>query len=286
MAGNILNIGEFAQPIDRLIEKTSEAIGGYLRPWQTIRVARAEADAKIVHARADLKIRNLEDRAANRSRREETLKQANMEKIVANAAGDLSADSKPESMSNDWLLNFFDKARLISESEMQAIWGRLLASEANAPGTFSKRTINILASMDYREAKAFSDLCRLVWKIGDQATPVLFEFDDNAASSAGVSLESAQDLMGAGLISMSVGFGSGFSIGDIKDSDRLVYRDSTYRVAKWQNVSKSEIPVGIILFTSSGAELASICNVEAIDGFEDEVLAKWNSRAIEVEKIS
>ena len=35
-------------------------------------------------------------------------------------------------MEEDWIANFFDKCRIVSDSEMQSLWARVLAGEANA----------------------------------------------------------------------------------------------------------------------------------------------------------
>ena len=61
-----------------------------------------------------------------------------MEDITAKAVPQLNKNEKPESMENDWIVNFFDKSRIVSDNEMQQLWSRILAGEANAHGTYSK----------------------------------------------------------------------------------------------------------------------------------------------------
>jgi hypothetical protein len=36
--------------------------------------------------------------------------------------------------------------------EMQNLWAQVLAGEANSPGTYSKRTVNFLSSLDKKDA--------------------------------------------------------------------------------------------------------------------------------------
>jgi hypothetical protein len=46
-SGSIVNIGDLTKPATVLIEMISDAIGGVARPWQILRVARAEAEAQV-----------------------------------------------------------------------------------------------------------------------------------------------------------------------------------------------------------------------------------------------
>ena len=75
----------------------------------------------------------------------------------------LNQETQPESMEDDWIANFFDKCRIVSDSDMQTLWGRVLAGEANAPGTYSKRTVNLLSDFDKSDAELFTKLCGLGW---------------------------------------------------------------------------------------------------------------------------
>ena len=65
-------------------------------------------------------------------------------------------------ISVDWRANYFDKCRIVHDDEMQTLWAKILAGEANKPGTYSKRTVNFVADMDKREAELFTNLCQYV----------------------------------------------------------------------------------------------------------------------------
>ncbi len=54
---------------------------------------------------------------------------------------------------------------MISDEQMQALWAKILAGEANGPGRFSKKTVNIVASLDKSDAEAFTTLCGFAIKI-------------------------------------------------------------------------------------------------------------------------
>ena len=162
----LANLGDLTKPATVLIEKVSEAVGGLAAPWQIRRVAQAEADAEAIKAltrvRTDLTLR-----ALDRFIKEEAKKQQNMESITKLALHHLEPDSAPEKMEDDWIVDFFDKCRLISDAEMQHLWAKVLAGEANVPGRYSKRTVNCLSSLDKTDAQLFSNLCSFGWLIGD-----------------------------------------------------------------------------------------------------------------------
>ena len=51
--------------------------------------------------------------------------------------------------------------------EMQSLWARVLATEANAPGALSKRAVNVLSDFDKSDAELFTRLCGFSWVIGN-----------------------------------------------------------------------------------------------------------------------
>jgi hypothetical protein len=150
---SLINLGELSKPATVLIERISDALGGIFLPYQIRRVAQAEAEAATLQAVTQIKITDLERRAIRRRLAEEAIKQQNIEDISQKALPALREDARPEDVENDWIANFFDKCRLISDDKMQELWARVLAGEANVPGRFSKRTVNLLASFDKSDAE-------------------------------------------------------------------------------------------------------------------------------------
>jgi hypothetical protein len=163
---SLINLGDASKPANTLIKKISAAIGGLCEPFQIRRVAQAEADADRIRAVTRIEITELEHRAMSRLFAEEAKKQHNIEAITLKALPDVSPESRPEDVEDDWIANFFDKCRLISDEQMQSLWARILAGEANSPGKFSKRTVNLVGSLDKSDAMLFSQLCGFVFVIG------------------------------------------------------------------------------------------------------------------------
>src|SRR5947209_1904268 len=104
MADNsIINVGELAKPATVLIEKISEALGGIAKPYQMVRVARAEAEVASIKAVSEIEITGLHRRAFQRWLAEEAKKQTNIEEITQKALPLLDQDSKPQDVQDDWI---------------------------------------------------------------------------------------------------------------------------------------------------------------------------------------
>lgn len=196
---SLVNLGELSKPANTLIEKVSSAIGGIFEPWQIKRVAKAEAEAGLIKAKSEIEITDLHRRAMHRFVEEEANRQENMEEITRKSIPHLAEESNPEKMEDDWVTNFFDKSRIVSDEEMQGIWAQVLAGEANAPGSFSKRTVNLLGDLDKRDAELFNTLCRFGWMFGN-FTPLVFDTQEKIYDDLGINFGSLSHLDSLGLI--------------------------------------------------------------------------------------
>src|ERR1700677_1595713 len=158
--------GDLSKPATTLVEKISEAIGGLFKPYQMVRTAKAASEAARIEAEAKIEVSEIEQRAVVRWLSEEGKRQNNIESITRQALPLLAESAKPAEIENDWITNFFDNTRIVSDVDMQKLWAQVLGSEATTPGTFSKRTVNILADMGKEEARLFTTLCGFVWDFG------------------------------------------------------------------------------------------------------------------------
>jgi hypothetical protein len=158
----MIDLGKLSEPATKLVEKVSDAVEGLAKPWQIQRVAKAEAVKKVIDAEADVEVAALKRRAVERWLNEEAKEQRNIEAITAQSILLLTEAASPEKLSEDWVANFFKASRTISEPEMQALWARILAGEANNPGAVSKRTVNVLSQLGTEDAKAFEKLAQRV----------------------------------------------------------------------------------------------------------------------------
>ena len=196
---SLINIGELSKPATTLVEKISEAVGGIFKPYQIIRVAKAEAQAERVRAESQIEISDLQRRAFHRFLNEEASKQKNIEEIAQKALPLLEDNSNPKEVADDWITHFFDRCRLVSDEEMQSLWSRILAGEANSPGSYSKRTVNFVSGLDKVEAELFTHLCGFAWKTPIGSLPIIFDEWDEIYSSLG-ERDALNVLEGVGLI--------------------------------------------------------------------------------------
>jgi hypothetical protein len=278
----LISLGELSKPVTVLIEKISEAVGGIFLPYQIRRVAEADGDASVIRAKAEIEVSDLQRRAMRRFIVEEAQKQENIEAIVQKALPSVSADAPTEHVEKDWIVNFFDKSRLIGDNDMQELWSRVLAGEANSPGSWSKRTINLLASMDKSEAELFRSFCTFVWDIGG-LSPLIYDPSDPIYVDAGVHFNSLQHLELMGLIKFEplAGFARMWGTQQLNDGGALVgYYGQPFKLQFPVVAGDYKFSVGKALLTESGKQLAHISGSSANPVFRDYVLDKWNREGI------
>jgi hypothetical protein len=91
--------------------------------------------------------------------------QLNLDEIGMNAANNLNneefnnKDTDTEEVSDDWLNEFEDYAKLKSSDDMKLIFGKILSGEIQKPGSFSIRTVSLISQLDNKAAILFQKLC-------------------------------------------------------------------------------------------------------------------------------
>lgn len=276
-SNSLVNLSGLTKPADTLIKKVSDAVGGWFAPYQIRRVTKAEAAAALIKAQSEIEITDLHRRAAHRFIEEEAQRQKNMEDITDKALPQLNENARPESMDNDWLANFFDKCRIVSDDEMQRLRSRVLAGEANAPGSYSKRTVNFLSDLDRAEAELFTKLCGFGWGIGDFA-PLVFDFRADIYDKCGVDFDALSHLDSIGLVQFD-GFGGSFRE-KVPKEFAVSYYDRVL-VLEMPHDADNQLEIGEVLLTRIGQELAPICGSKPVDGFWEYVKDQWKKYAPE-----
>ena len=268
--------GKISEPATVLIQKISDAVAGYFKPYQIRRVAKAKAEADIIKERAQIKITNLQRRALARFVSEEARKQDNIESITEKAIPQLNDSANPQNMEDDWITNFFDKCRIVSDEEMQLLWAKVLAGEANSPGTYSKRTVNCLGSLDKMDAQLLTNLCSFAFIIVDLA-PLIYDEKASIYNDQQINFNTLTHLDDIGLIS----FGSlaGFKRLKLPRHIDIYYYDTVLK-AELKNPENNELQIGKVLFSNVGNELARICGSKPIDGFLDYVIERLSKQGV------
>ncbi len=271
-----IDLGELSKPANTLIEKISDAGVGLFAPWQIKRVAKAEAAAAaaaaMIRAESEIQITDLQRRAVHRLVEEESQYQKNMEGVTAKALPQLNENADPDSIENDWIVNFFQKSRIVSDNEMQDLWSRILAGEANAPGTYSKRTVNFLSDLDKTEAELFTKLCGFIWNIGE-LKPLVFNFEAEIYNRHGINFDSLIHLDSIGLIQFNGA--TDFLTTNLPKRFVVHYygRPLTLEMPK---DAGNNLSIGKTLLTRVGKELAVISGSKPVQGFWEYVKDQWN----------
>ena len=286
-----LNVGDLVKPIDTLIHKISDATGVLYEPRRIRHKAKAESEAAIISAKAEaaadiikteseIEITDLHQRAAQRRIKEDMRDQKNMEDIITKALPHLNKEAEPDAMEDDWLTNFFDKSRLVSDSDMQSLWARVLAGEANAPGTYSKRTVNLISEFDKSDAELFTKLCGFGWQIVGNFVPLVFNEELEIYNRHGLDFDALIHLENIGLVQF-------IGIADMElpnlPKRLVVYYYGKPLSLKMPRATNNVLDIGKTPLTKIGQELAPICGSKPVDGFYEYVKDQWKQYLPKVE---
>ncbi len=272
----LAKLGDLTKPATVLIEKISDAVGGIFKPYQIVRVAKAEAEADKIQAESQIQITDLNRRAMHRFFEEEAKKQSNIEDITQKALPHLKEDSSPQNVEDDWITNFFDKCRIISDDDMQKLWSQVLAGEANSPGAFSRKTVNLLADLDKGDAELFMRLCSFGWVIGN-VIPLVYDVQNEIYSRHGIYFNTLSHLDSLGLIQFDNL--AGFQRTGLPKKV-VVYHYSRPVELTFPKDADNNLEIGTVLLTRAGQEIAPVCGAKLVDGFFDFVYDRWASQSL------
>ena len=276
-----VNLGELSRPATLLIEKVSNAIGRHFDPRQAIRMAEADAEAgrirAVAQAETEIEVAELRQRAAERFVDEQMKMQSNMESIAAKAIPHLSDDAEPDKIDDDWIANFFDKSRIVSDEQMQELWAKLLAGEGSNPHSFSRKTVNILADLDKGDAELFASLCGVSWMIGGTITPLVYDEGSSIYRQLGIDFHSVSQLEALGLVRFQVV--GNFNATNLPQNVPVSYGGRRVSLTLPRR-DGNKLDVGKVLLTNSGGELLRITGTEVAEGFYEYVYDRWASQSL------
>lgn len=252
--------GDWSKPMNTLIEKIADATGAIFEPYQKVRLAKADIEvSKVLNNINDLN--DIQTRAIRRMIEIETRKQMNLEKILKKASKRLSKKSQPKDLDDDWINVFIDKGVNISNESMQEHWAMILSSEVNNPGKFSKKTLEIMATLEKNDAEVFSKLCQFTIELsieGDKGfCAYILSIKDNPICNE-ICYADVMHLESLGLINYNSNFGDTNIVNfrHLKDI-QIEYGNRILEIKpKWYK--KNFLIFGDILLTRAGEELCEI----------------------------
>jgi len=157
-----IEIGQFARAAEKLADTVRFVVDIAIGPDRRLTHAQTSAKIKLLEAEADAGAQDIAQRALIRLRNQEMRRQENIESIIEEAkVALLSTESVSDTpVSQDFVNQFFEASQDVSDKEIQTLWAKILAGEVSCPGSYAKRTLQVLRTMDKEEAIKFSEFCR------------------------------------------------------------------------------------------------------------------------------
>lgn len=162
MSVPLIDIGKLSEPLTKLVECLSAGCGQLYGPLGTVRQAKADGQALRIKAQAEAECLEIQTRARHRAEHIEVVRQQNLDRVAALAALELPEQVSEEPVDQGWTLQFVSGAQDVCDEDMRVIWARILAGEVAKPGTFFKRTLDFLRTLEKWEAEMFSALSCVV----------------------------------------------------------------------------------------------------------------------------
>lgn len=201
----------------------------------------------------------------------------NVFSVMSQAQGNLNGDKEiSDAVSPETRDYIVEGSKAAYEEYARSLWAKLVAGEMEQPGSYSKRTMSVLADMSPDDAKAFSELCSTCVYICSRNTvstvmPYIIMVEDESGSTFNNGLfnySKRSQLESLGVIDSSIrsfitlrpGESSSFIVGD-----RLV-------TVRNDTDSKKEFSASPVL-TKSGLELFRLCKIGSFSNLA-EYLAK------------
>ncbi|MCZ4221876.1 DUF2806 domain-containing protein [Pedobacter rhodius] len=250
------------KPLEKLIEVISSAIGTIYKP----KAIRKEADAKayeieiIERAKSRALAEGKEIEAASFERMQDRLlhremkRQSNIDAISSVAAEQLSQEESvsEEPVSEDWTTRFFNMAEDISDIDMQALWGKILAGEVKQPKSFSLRTLELIRNLSKYEANIFLKAS----EYAIETSGASFIFKDSETSEKFLSYTERSILVEVGLLN-SDQFLS-YQLLETPNDASLVMTSGNIILVTKKKAGTAVVNLDVYAFSKSGVELLKL----------------------------
>lgn len=268
------NLDGLADVANNLIDKLSNAVGWVASHDTPERVAVNTYIQEIQNSNYDSITKAALISKAKKSIRE----YCNQKDIVRIALQAVPPAARPLNVEDDWLAQFMDKARLVSDTDFQILWGNILAEECSAPGSVPKALLHIMGQMDRNMAMAFMKVASVSVSVFDNGeiayNPVIWGSTlDEYYEDLGIKYDDLVDLESVGLIHTKFGiFATGFCHECYDDACVIRYFDEEYQLP----IGCKQFNSGNVIYTKAGTALCQAITPNKIDGFfKEQCVPKW-----------
>lgn len=203
-------------------------------------------------------------RAEQRMLTDAVRQEANIEKVLRVAAGELHAAEKvsDEPVDEDWITRLFGIVKDVSNEEMQYVWGKILAGEIASPKSFSLKTLDILRNIGPTEAQCFQKLISLVVRQGNDCFVLS---DGEILRKYGVPFSDILSLDECGLVNASGTLSLDTQV--TKGEWSLFFTDKQLIAIQCDRDGETEVSIGVYTLTRAGKELYTVLTHSANESY-------------------
>jgi len=272
----LVNI-ELTKPLTKLIEVVSSGIGTLYEPTKIRRLAHAEVERDVLKTKAEIAKTDLMQRASQRLMYTETKRQENIESIIRESIKFLPEKVSDEQVGESWAMNFFDGCKDVTDSEVQGIWGRILAGETAKPGKYHRKTVNMLKNLDSDDARLVANLGNSCWSFGERVFPVITKEMRTDAKHNAITFEQYLHLQSLGIISLN-------------EQNMFVLINQHREIDVWyENWHRLVFPADNYKFSFScavltvpGTQLVDLCKHDVSEQYLAHILETWVNAGIQI----
>lgn len=232
-----------------------------------IKLIRDNQDMEITYVNGQMSARQrtpeeLAQRAEQRMLAEFVRQEKNLENVIEIASADLLLENEvvDETVDDDWITRLFNIAKDVSSTEMQYVWGKILAGEIKRPGSFSLRTLNAIRNLSQKEAKIFQKILPLIIE-GDG--DYFITSKSSIYNKYDVTYDDIMLLDECGLIVSDGMISSTITI----STDSIIMHNKDLALLAVDVKDQKSFTFGLHSLTNAGKELLSILDYESNDMF-------------------
>lgn len=269
--------------------------------------ATTEARVKIISKEGQTISENLEipkeyiQKASSKFAAKVIKEQINLDDITLNAAKEILRNNLEyenlldvKEISDDWLNEFENLAKLKSSEDMKLVFGKILSGEIINPGSFSIRTIKIISQLDNEAAILFQKICSssISLKIGNNIVDVrMVSFKGSPASNSlsefGLSFDSLNILQEYGLIISDYNsygtYSHSIAVKPYKPIFNINFQEKEYYLSPINEEKyETNLKLNGVALTKAGKELFSIIPVEINNNYKQSLIDFFKSKNLEL----
>lgn len=192
--------------------------------------------------------------------------------IVQKAISLLTGEPHTSDVSDDWIAEFMDKARLVSDEEFQILWAKILSGEMEHPGSYSLRTLETIKGLSKKEAELFQKIACFVVRNNNR----FFVYSNEG-------LLKKYDVYYVDFLSLDdCGLFSGQSLSlnltvDKNKTEGVICNKRNIGILHYSEGKKNTVSIGIHVLSEAGRELINAIDIEPNSEFFVEMMKSINA---------